>query len=233
MNPRGAAILQSLCEVTAERTRRAAQPALGERVAAIKAYQHARFERSYADLLASPRYAAAARFFLNDLYGPADFTRRDDQFARIVPALVRLFSADVVATVASVASLHALSEQLDSLMAQATLASGAFTANPPDHVAYAAAWRAVGQPAERQQQIALMLGVGRALDGFTRKPLLRQSLRMMRGAAQLAGLGTLHEFIVAGFETFRAMGGADDFLLTVSQRESELAARLFAGGAVA
>ena len=59
----------------------------------------------------------AARFFLDDLYGPRDFSERDAQFARIVPALVRLFPHEIVGTVQALAALHALSERLDSAMA--------------------------------------------------------------------------------------------------------------------
>ena len=224
MNESGEAILRCLRDVAAERAHRAADPALAAQVAAVKSYQHSRFERTYADLLASERYTRAARFFLEDLYGPGDFTRRDDQFARIVPALVRLFPSELVGTVSSVAELHALSEGLDTATARA---GGAAL---PGEAAYANAWRAVGRPADRERQIALMVEVGRALDRYTRKALLRQSLRLMRGPAQAAGLGALHGFLVAGFETFRAMRGADEFLSTIARRERELAATLFGGG---
>ncbi len=60
----------------------------------------------------------AARFFLDDLYGPEDFTRRDEQFARVVPGLVRLFPQEIVGTVISLGELHALSEQFDTAMAR-------------------------------------------------------------------------------------------------------------------
>ena len=91
-------ILQSLAAVETERRRRAAIPNLAGEVAALKAYQQKRFARTHASLLAHPRYGRAANFFLNELYGPQDFTQRDAQFSRIVPALVRLFPADAVAT---------------------------------------------------------------------------------------------------------------------------------------
>ena len=113
-----ASILGHLQQVDAERSHRAADQALAQQVSAVKAYQRERFSRTHADLLAHPRYAAAARFFLDDLYGPQDFAERDAQFARIVPALVRLFPHEVVATVESLAELHALSESLDSAMAR-------------------------------------------------------------------------------------------------------------------
>jgi len=80
-------ILGYLARVQAERVRRAESPAWRDMVEALKTYQQHRFAQTYADLLNHPRYAQAAQFFLGELYGPGDFTRRDAQFARVVPAL--------------------------------------------------------------------------------------------------------------------------------------------------
>ena len=77
-----------------------------------------------------------------------------------------------------------------------------------------------------------MLGVGGALVGYTRSRWLRHSLRLMRAPAQAAGLGVLQAFLERGFDTFGEMRGAGEFLQTVTQRERELAAHLFAGGDV-
>ncbi len=217
----GATILTNLAQVSAERAERAAQPALAARVVEVKAYQQRRFQLMYADMLVHPRYAGAARYFLDDLYGPSDFTRRDTQFARIVPGLVRLFPAEVVATVEALTALHALSERFDTAMARA-VDDGALDAE-----AYARAWLHCGDPAGRERQIVLMLRVGVALDVFTRSPLLRHSLRLMRVPARAAGLRALHDFLEAGFETFRAMGGAGDFLALIGERERALARALF------
>lgn len=216
-----ATILRDLQVVADERRRRAADPALAARVDAIKRYQHRRFARSYADLLADPRYADAARFFLDDLYGPQDYSERDAQFARIVPALARLFPPALLATVADLTALHALSERLDSAMARA------LPGNEPDPGAYLRAWQASGGREERERQIQLMLAVGRALDGYTRNPLLRRSLKLMRGPARAAGLGALQQLLERGFDTFAALRGAEPFLGVITQRERALAARLF------
>jgi hypothetical protein len=72
------------------------------------------------------------------------------------------------------------------------------------------------------------LEVGTALDGLTRKPGLRQSLRLMRGPARAAGLAALQSFLERGFDTFKAMNGAAEFLALVGLRERELAAKIFA-----
>jgi hypothetical protein len=217
----GAAILQHLASVNAERHSRALDKRWAVRVEAVKRYQQRRFELTYADLLAHPRYAGASNFFLNELYGPSDFTQRDAQFARVVPALVRLFPAEVVGTVEALAALHALSERLDSAMGRAV------GEDAVDAAAYAAAWQQCGDAPARERQIALLEQVGRALDALTRNPLLRHSLRVMRAPARAAGLSALQTFLEAGFDTFRGMRGADEFLALIGSRERALAAMLF------
>ena len=229
MPPAADQILRGLQAVAAERAARAADAALAASCDAVKRYQHGRFGLSYADLMAQRRYARAAEFFLTDLYGPADFSDRDDQFARIVPALVRLFPGHIVETVAELAELHALSERLDSAMARQRLAGG-LASQAVTGADYGRWWRAVGEPAGRERQIALMVSVGQALDRYTRNLLLRQSLRLMRGPAAAAGLGALQGFLERGFDTFREMAGAQVFLDTIASRERQLAAALFAGG---
>ncbi len=209
-----------LGQVATERRLRDQDQALAESVRALKRWQHERFEGTYSDLLGSVRYGPAARFFLEDLYGSGDFSKRDAQFAQVVPALARLFPREIVHTVAQLAELHALSEQLDTQMARH------FSAAIPDTQSYGVAWRAVGRADLRARQIELMESVGRALDRYTRKPLMRQTLRLMRGPAQGAGLGALQSFLEKGFDAFREMKGADEFLQTISTREQALATRL-------
>ena len=226
MTPTGQAILDQLGIVERLRQGRASDAAHAGRVTAIKAYQARRFERTYADLLASARYQAAARFFLEELYGPHEFGARDAQFARIVPPLVRLFPGEIVGTVATLARLHALSESLDDEMAR-QLDQAAV-----DAVAYIRSWQRTGRADARQQQIELTLEIGKALERYTRNPVLKGTLRMMRRPAQAAGLGALQRFLEAGFETFGAMRGADEFLRTVRERETALCGALFAGAAV-
>jgi len=222
-----AEILHQLQAVEAQRQLRVDEAGLEARVQALKLYQQRRFSLTYADLLLSPRYEAATTFFLQELYGPGDFSRRDAQFARVVPALVRIFPSEVVATVAQLAALHAISEDLDTRMAQA-LGQASVQAK-----SYQAAWCACGEPGLRQQQIDLTLAVGVSLDKLTRKPLLRQALRMMRGPATAASLSELQSFLERGFDTFKAMRGADEFLETVRSREEFLASALFAGKGLA
>jgi len=216
-----ASIHHSLRLVQDERTRRAATAGLTERVQAIKAYQQRRFAHTYADMLASKRYQPASQFFLDELYGPGDFHVRDQQFARVVPTLTRIFPTDIVRTVAMLAQLHALSERLDSVMGEA------LGREPVKALAYATAWQATGQRSERAEQIALTVRVAGSLDLITQRRWIRGSLRLMRSAAHAAGLGKLQAFLEAGFDAFKAMDGAAGFIAAIEEREQLLAKALF------
>jgi len=222
----GRDILRHLGTVAALRRHRRGEPPLEARVVAVKAFQHERFARTYGDLMAQPLYAPAARFFLEDLYGPGDFTERDAQFARIVPALMRLFPPEMVATVATLAELHAMSEQLDDELARHV------PELPLQLSGYRCAWQCTASPAQRHLQIELMMQVGRALETFTRNPVLRGSLRVMRLPAKLAGLSALQRFLERGFDTFGQMPEPEKFLNTIASREQQISDWLFSDGAV-
>jgi hypothetical protein len=223
LNHEGLEILRCLQSVRGQRDLRSADSSLAAGVTEVKRFQHARFALTYADLLAQRRYAAATNFFLQDLYGPGDFSPRDDQFARVVPALARLFPQPIVLTVAKLAQLHELSEALDTQMGRLVGSTALNSAS------YGRAWRTVDAPEQRERQICLMLEVGGSLDQFTKNLVLRGSLRMMRGPANAAGLEDLQRFLEAGFDAFREMGGAREFLETVGARERSIAANLFLG----
>lgn len=225
-NPLADRITEHLGTVARMRAMRDADPDLARRVQALKAYQAARFARSYADLLADRRHGAATRFFLDELYGPQEFSRRDAQFGRVVPALVRLFPGELVATVEQLGQLHALTEALDDSAARQ------LPGLPCTAAGYARAWQATGRAPAREEQIRLTLAIGSALDQYTRNRLMRSTLKLMRGPAQTAGLSELQKFLEAGFDAFGAMKGAGDFLELVARRERALAAALFAPGAV-
>jgi hypothetical protein len=203
------------------------QPELAQSVSAIKRFQAQRFAGTYRDLMQKEPYTQAVRFFLDELYSEKNYTRRDAQFARIANTLERLFPKPVVQTAESLAQLHLLTETLDLAMAEH------WRADPEkNNVArYISAWRALGLRDQRNAQLAQVLALGRELDHLTRIPGLRLMLKMMRGPANLAGLGDLQRFLEAGFDTFAAMGrqtGATRYFLdTVATRENQLFDLLF------
>lgn len=194
---------------------------------ALRAWQSARLAHTHADLLASERYKPAASFFLNELYGPKDFGERDAALARVQPMLSRFLPRSALETICRAIELDALSEALDAAMVEALRAAGG--ASSIDEASYANAYRQVGRRADRNRQIALIREVGEPLDALTRHPMIRGMLRLMTGPARAVGLGTLHEFLVHGFEAFAHMDGAEHFLDCIVSREQALSEHILNG----
>ena len=193
------------------------------RLAELKAWQAQRLAQTYADLASQPRYEAATRFFLEDLYGPKDFSARDEELLKIVPVMQKILPAKAVETAALAIELEALSEALDHALAKA-LASG-----PLDESSYAAAYRMSSTREERMRQIDLVEAVGRRLDALVKKPLIGGTLKLMRKPAHLAGLGDLQDFLEEGYRAFRTMNGCEEFLDALHARETAILNRLFSG----
>ena len=202
---------------------RGREQAAPSRLREVKRWQAQRLAATYADVSGEPRYEAATRFFLDDLYGPKDFSRRDQAMLRIVPVMSRILPASAVETAAMAVELDALSEDLDQRLA---LALGT---QPLEAHSYAEAYRASATRAERERQVTLIDAVGHRLDALVKKPLVGRTLQLMRQPARVAGLTDLQDFLERGFEAFRRMGGADYFLALVRERETEILNRLFSG----
>lgn len=189
----------------------------------VKAWQAARLARTYADLAANPRYAKATAFFLDDLYGAKDFSGRDEAMLRIYPVMVRTLPRSAVETAALAIEVDALSEELDRRLA------GVLEAGAICEASYARAYRKAGTREERLRQIDLVDEVGRRLDALVTKPLIHTTLKLMRRPAKMLGMEDLQDFLEHGFGAFRDMGGAEEFLATISGREAAILNRLFSG----
>jgi hypothetical protein len=137
----------------------------------------------------------------------------------------RLLPQSVIVTVARAVELNALAHELDRALI-VHLPDGVETIAVP---VYCRAYRATGEQALRARQIALIGEVGNALDRFVRTPMLGGALAMMRKPAHAAGLGALQEFLERGFDAFRRMKGAREFLATVDTRERRINDAIFAG----
>ena len=213
-------LADALTRVMALRRSLFADATIVARWRAVKREQSERLRGTYADLLASPRYRAAAAFFLEDLYGEKDFEQRDREALRVVPKLARLLPDRAVETMALAVELDELSEILDARVAGHVVL-------PLDAAGYAQAYRAAGTRPERERQIEMVDQIGHKLDRLARLPFLSGMLHVMRAPAEAAGLQHLHQFLMRGFDSFRAMHGAGEFLDIVRARETALMREMF------
>ena len=214
-----------LAEARDLRLAAAADPVRGQRRDRLRAWQAARLAKTHADLLASPKFNIAATFFLSDLYGPKDFSERDTEMEKVLPIMTTMLPVSGLRTLLLAVEVDALSERFDAEMV-AVLGKRL----DQDGLAlddYAAAYRQVGDRDGRELQIRLIGETGEALDALAHKTFAGAALKLMHGPAQLAGLGELHAFLERGFNAFRSLRRADEFLETIVQRERELTVSLF------
>jgi hypothetical protein len=217
-HPAEAALVRQLEQAQALHAERAANPILDGAMERLADWQSRRLVQTYADLAAQPRYRQAIAFFRSDLYGGEDIARRDADLARVVPLMSAMLPERVIGTVALAMELNVLSQELDRLLlGRLPRADGPFTV-----AEYSKAYRRAANLPARRRQIELIGQIGKALDGYVKKPVVRGALAMMRRPARLAGFTTLHDFLDRGFKAFGRMGGAEEFLATIQARETAI-----------
>jgi hypothetical protein len=202
---------------------RSATPAVSARLRALRAWQARRLARTYEDLRSDPRYTAAVEFFLNDLYGPQDFSRRDQELSRAVVPLRRALPASLLAVLTRAIELDVLTVELDQRMI------GQLRDRPLTEASYAMAYRALGEAEARRRQIDLTVSIGAALERLVRHRWIGLALRAAHRPARAAGFGVLQQFLERGFAAFLHMGNARPLLAAIRQRETALMDRLLCG----
>lgn len=198
-------------------------PWLGE----VRRWQAERLERSFRHFLHDPGRRPAARFFLTEVYGDHDFSRRDADIATVLPMMQRLLPGSLLDTVADGIELGALTHAFDLRVATALDESA--PGRRLDDALYARAYRAVGLPRLRGHQIDLIQAVGSGLATTLRQPGIATLLRLSRGPARAMGLAQLQGFLERGVDAFRQLGDAPAFLDEIERSERLASARLFRG----
>ncbi|MEM7083447.1 MAG: hypothetical protein AAF465_12000 [Pseudomonadota bacterium] len=221
-----------LLEQSAELTRkRVAGGGLEVGQEVLARFQCNRLAATYDDLRVQKRYTKAMDFFLTDLYGPLDFSQRDDDIKRVYPIMVNVLSADAIESLAQGLELNSLSMQLDAKLLHVLVGELGFDPqHEPDALdfqMYADGYRLCDNYAERARQIELIVELGENLEAVTRKRLILTAVKVARKPAQVAGFGELQSFIERGLAAFKAMGSANEFLSTMHSRETRLLDSIF------
>lgn len=204
---------------------------LDPQLAYLRSWQTARLSATYADLLVSPRYGPAIRFFLSDIYAARDFSQRDHDLVRLHGYLSRVLPAPMLRLLSLAVELNSLTHELDAaLLAELVVLEPELGPERPLTPAlYGEGYRRCDNLAARAHQIDLILAVGHDVELTVRLPLAGTTLRLARAPARRAGWHQLQDFLERGFEAFKAMRGAQEFLATVAERERRILDRLFSG----
>ncbi len=193
----------------------------------LRRWQSARLAQSFEAFLDDPGRRPAAEFFLSDLYGDRDFSRRDADIARVAPKMQRLLPTGLVETLCDAIELATLSHAFDLRMAE-TLHAMAPRSRTLDVERYGEAYRQVGLPMLRSHQIDLIVKAGHGLGIALKTRGVATLLSVLRGPAKAMGLGELQSFLERGFGAYAELDDVPAFVADIEHAEREVASRLFA-----
>lgn len=191
-------------------------------IRAVQEWQSARMLLTHSDLLLQPRFSPAMHFFVEQLYGPQDFSQRDQDITRLVPKMAKYLPNRALSILGDALELNALCFELDFAMA------GKLRGQQITRQSYATAYLNCANQTQRQQQITLLQTLGTNLAEAVATKGISTLLMLARRPAKKAGLLSLYQFLHQGHHVFKRLGKADDFILPIVQREQQLMINLFA-----
>ncbi len=174
----------------------------------------------FSDMYAQEGYRQALDFTMNDLAG-IGIAERDWDLARAAPIFSRMLPAGALETLASAARMNVLVLELNIGVTEALLADGEMPTDISE-TDYWLAYRKTTTLEDCMELVALSFELGSALKSLVRIRSLGVLLRAMRGPAHIAGYKALHDFLEAGYRTFRGIPDVDYFLDEINRRMSEL-----------
>ncbi|MCC2616751.1 hypothetical protein LJ739_10905 [Aestuariibacter halophilus] len=188
---------------------------------ALQEWQCQRLLASHQDLYSHKAFRPAMTFFVDELYGPQDFSQRDADIARVIPKMSALLPDQALESLAAALHLNALSLELDIAMYQQLVG------RTIDRNSYADAYRACDNRSLRVQQIEYIETLGQELANVVHIKGIGTLLMLSRKPAKLAGVLTLHEFLEKGFKAFKKLGDVNAFLHPIISREKAIMEALF------
>lgn len=192
----------------------------------LQLLQSQRLRRDHADLAAEPQYRRIAEFFFEEIYGPRDFSDRDEQ-ARRLHHFVGMAPGVVIRDVEQVLDLLDLTNRLDEQVVAQLAESGA----PADfdETIYERAYRDADAYDERRRQIVLVRDSLYNVYKLSRRPLMDVVLYRTSGLAQAMGMADIHRFLLVGYEAIKPVRDIHRFVETICVREESRLDRIYRG----
>lgn len=190
----------------------------------LQAFQSKRLRRDHADLAAEPQYTQIAEFFFEEMYGPRDFSSRDEQAHRL-SQFIHLAPGLNIGDVENVLKLLDLTNRLDDMVAQRL--SQLDAPIDFDEGLYERAYREVETYAERMEQIELARHALYNVHRMAKRPLLGAVLNRTQGLAHSVNMADIHRFLRIGFNSIQSVRDIHRFVETVCVREQDRLDRIY------
>jgi hypothetical protein len=191
---------------------------------ALQTFQSRRLQRDLADLAAEPQYQRIGQFFFEEMYGPRDYSARDQQAQRVHQFIHRTPGVSIH-DVEPVLDLLELTNMLDEQIATLLIENDA-----PldfDEPLYEHVYRVADNYDLRVSQIDLVLVALGNVHRLGRKRFLGLALQSTTALAHAIGMGEIHRFLLLGYQAIQPVRDMDRFLKTIETRERERLDRIY------
>jgi hypothetical protein len=198
------------------------QQNLTENVRKLQSWQTKRLLVTHDDLWNSKRFKPAMQFFIDEIYGPTDFSQRDIELARVLPNMAKVLPNSGLESLQAALRLNCLSLELDIALVKELDNKEINRSN------YFTCYRQSSNQSKREQQIQLLKDLGLDLAQVVTIRGISAILMLSRKPAKIAGVESLHAFLENGFKSFKQLGEVHDFIDPIVNRERELMHSLYA-----
>lgn len=191
---------------------------------ALQTFQSRRLRRDYADLADEEQYKQIGEFFFEEMYGPRDFSARDEQAHRL-KQFVHIVPGVGVRDVEPSLQLLDLTNKLDD-----SVTVWLMTLDAPldfDEAVYERAYRLADNYDERVLQLELVSAALYNVYRLGRKPLLGTVLQGMQGLALATGMADIHRFLLLGYQAIQPVRDIYRFVETLCLRERDRLDRIY------
>jgi hypothetical protein len=187
----------------------------------LQTWQTDRLLTTHDDLWNSKRFKPVMQFFVDELYGPKDFSQRDIELKRAVPKMAKIIPNKGLKSLNTALRLNCLSLELDIALVQ-KLGGDAINRS-----SYFDCYRQSSKQSQREEQIQLLEHLSLDLPKVVKIPGISVILMLSRKPAKVAGVGVMHAFLEKGFNSFKKIGNVHDFIEPIISREREMMHALF------
>lgn len=194
---------------------------------ALQILQSNRLRRDFSDLAAIPMYEPVGEFFFNELYGPRDFSQRDND-ARRLQHFLHIMPGVHLHDVEEILDLLSITADLDDDLTRLLIASGAPITF--DEQIYEQLYREANNYDERYRQLELIQNCLWNVFRLSRSHILGMALESSGLLARLAGFEAGHTFLLKGFRALRDVSEIDYFAVTIYNRERARLDRIYEKG---
>lgn len=209
-------------------------PQLAARLSAIQNWQKKRMQHVHAALFTVPEHHLMTQYFLNQLYGGANFNVLAEQCERIINATKTfegLLPDSVLNTALKATELSVLAIELDQQLAlrmdRDLLDDHQDPAINDQYMIQLC--RSANQESARYHQFNLLDELGDNLDKYVRSKLVHSIFKLSKGLSTRYGLQALYQFTDEGFAAMKPLKSAKNFVSEFTQGERDLIEQVYAG----